>query len=58
MMSKYLQEFDEHLKSWVEGCVSDGSEQTEFEDLFEEFWRAPDTRDVLRDCFHAAYMNA
>lgn len=52
-----MKNFNEHLKSWVWGCVSDSENKREFEVSFDDFLRAYDTRDALRDCFCAA-LNA
>lgn len=49
-----LKEFNKHLKSWVWGCASDGAGRQEFEVSFDEFLNAPDTCEVLSDCFRAA----
>ena len=52
-----MKNFNEHLKSWVWGCVSDSENNREFEVSFDDFLRAYDTRDALRDCFCVA-LNA
>ncbi len=46
-----MSEFAEHLASWVSGCISDAENSRDFNISFEEFLRAPDTKEALCKCF-------
>ena len=46
-----MYEFVEHLASWVSGCISDAENSRDFNIPFEEFLRAPDTKEALCKCF-------
>lgn len=46
-----MSELAEHLASWVSGCISDAENSQNFNIPFEEFLRAPDTKEALCKCF-------